>query len=161
MLYRLWEHKKFRFLCIGSFNSLCDLTILNSLVFVLHAPVWVANTVSVSFGITLSYFLNHFLVFRHHDRPNFKLFAKFFFITGIGVIALQTLIIYLTRPSYKKLILHTHMSNLIHLEDKISLNLAKLTAILVGLVWNYLFYSKIVFKSSIKKEDAEDSTVIV
>lgn len=146
MLHKLWEHKKFRFLCVGSFNSLCDIVTLNTLVFVAHAPVWVANAISVSFGITLSYFLNHLIVFRHHSRPNFKLYAKFFTVTGIGVIVLQTLIIYLTRPGYKSLVDGLHSASLTRLDSKISLNLAKVTAIIVGMAWNYMFYSKVIFK---------------
>ncbi|HEX4774500.1 MAG TPA: GtrA family protein [Candidatus Saccharimonadales bacterium] len=145
MINKLWEHKKIRFLCVGSFNSITDLLILNALVFIVGTPVWVANAISVSFGITLSYFLNHFIVFRHHHSPNFKSFAKFLLATGISVIALQTAIIYLVRPAYKALIQHTHTAALIHLETKLSLNLAKITAIFIGMGWNYMFYSHVIF----------------
>jgi putative flippase GtrA len=146
MLHKLWEYKKIRFLCVGSFNSLCDISTLNALVFLAHLPVWLANTISVSFGITLSYFLNHHLVFRHHNKPNIRLFLKFFAVTGIGVILLQTIVIYLTRPVFRRLIHDSHSLSLIRVESSISLNLAKVTAILVGLFWNYFFYSRIVFK---------------
>jgi putative flippase GtrA len=146
MLHKLWEYKKLRFICVGSFNSLCDISTLNALVFLVHLPVWLANTISVSFGITLSYFLNHHLVFRHHNRPNIKLFLKFFAVTGFGVILLQTLVIYLTRPVFRRLIHDTNALSLIRVENSISLNLAKITAIFIGLFWNYFFYSRIVFK---------------
>jgi putative flippase GtrA len=161
MLYKLWDYKKIRFLCVGSFNSLCDLAVLNSLVFGLHTPIWVANTFSVSFGITLSYFLNHFIVFRHEHGPNPKLFVKFFLITGSSVIVLQTVIIYLTRPVFRSLIQHTHALSLIRIEDKISLNLAKVTAILIGMVWNYILYSQVVFKKQPDDEEALETTSLV
>jgi putative flippase GtrA len=161
MLYKLWDHKKIRFLCVGSFNSLCDITILNTLVFTVHTPVWVANTISVSFGITLSYFLNHFIVFRYHHSPNTKLFTKFFLVTGTSVIAIQTLIIYLIRPMYQHLIAHLHYATVAQFEAKISLNLAKVTAILIGMFWNYLFYSRVVFKQLPKNEEAEEITRLV
>ncbi|HUD10546.1 MAG TPA: GtrA family protein [Candidatus Saccharimonadales bacterium] len=161
MLKKLWNYKKIRYLCVGSFNSLADLTILNTLVFVGHFPVWLANVVSVSVGITLSYFLNHFIVFRHEHSPNPKLFAKFFIATGIGVILIQTIVIYFTRPLYTHLIQHTHQLSLIKIESKVSLNLAKVTAILIGMVWNYMFYSRVVFKKSPVDSEAKDIAKIV
>lgn len=160
MLKKLWDYKKIRFLCIGSFNSIVDIAILNTLVFVGHLPVWVVNIFSVSVGITVSYFLNHFLVFRHQHRPNYRLFLRFFAVTGISIIVLQTIIIYLTRPLYSSLALNLHGINA-SLHAKISLNLAKITAILIGMVWNYLLYSKVVFKQIPEIIIAEEVTKIV
>jgi putative flippase GtrA len=151
MLKRLWDYKKIRFLCVGSFNSLVDITILNTLVYVGHLPVWVATVVSVSVGITISYFLNHFLVFRHQHSPSYSLFAKFFVVTGAGAIVLQIIIIYLTRPLYIDLARNFHSINA-SFQGKISLNLAKLTAILTGMVWNYLFYSRLIFRNKCDDE---------
>lgn len=152
MLYKIWEYKKIRFLCIGTFNSLCDLLILNALVFGLHFPIWVANTISVIITITLSYFLNHFIVFRRQHKPTSKLFVKFFLLTGMSAVILQDIVIYIMRPAYLKLIQHTSLFSTIHLENKISLNLAKITAILAGMTWNYLFYSRLVFKQAAQKD---------
>jgi putative flippase GtrA len=153
MLKKLWNYKKVRFLCVGCFNTLVDLTTLNTLVFAVHLPIWLSNTISVSFGITLSYFLNHIVVFRHHRGPNFKIFAKFFLATGASVVVLQTVIIYLTKPLYTKLIQHSHTVGLLHLESKLSLNAAKLTAVLIGMVWNYVLYSRVVFKNKLQDHD--------
>lgn len=160
MLKNLWKYKKIRFLCIGSINSLVDLTVLNTLVFVAHFPVWVANTVSVSAGITLSYFLNHYIVFRNEHGPNPKMFAKFFIVTGASVIFIQTFVIYLTRPSYTHLLRALNVTNSIKLEAKLSLNLAKITAILIGMVWNYLFYSRVIFRKNDVNKEAETITSI-
>jgi putative flippase GtrA len=154
MIKKLWDYKKIRFLCVGSFNALVDLTTLNTLVFVGHLPVWLANTISVTIGITISYFLNHFIVFRHGNKPNPKLFLKFFVITGIGVIVLQTAVIYLTRPMYTDLLRSIHSISP-SIRPKFSLNMAKITAILVGMFYNYLFYSKIVFKKKTLTETKE------
>jgi putative flippase GtrA len=157
MLKKLWDYKKIRFLCIGSFNSLTDITILNILVFAGHLPVWVVNAFSVSVGITISYFLNHFLVFRHQHKPNYKLFIKFFSVTGISIIVLQTFIIYLTRPLYNSFALGLHGISA-SFSAKISLNLAKITAILIGMVWNYLLYSRVVFKKTLEDVVTEELT---
>jgi putative flippase GtrA len=140
MLKSLWEHKKVRFVCAGTLNAVVDLSILNTLVFKFHFPVWLGNTIAVSVAITMSYFLNHRLVFRHNHNPSIKQYLKFFLVTGVGVIVTQTLIIYLTRATYNHL-LHTQIpafSN--NADSKLSLNLAKITAALIGIVWNYLFY---------------------
>jgi len=155
MLYKIWEYKKIRFLCIGTFNSLLDLSILNTLVFGFRFPIWAANTISVSVGITLSYFLNHFIVFRHAHRPTPGLFVQFFFLTGVSSVILQDAIVYLGKPVYQKLIQHVSLFSTVGVEDKISLNLAKITAILAGMTWNYLFYSRVVFKQLSDKKDAE------
>lgn len=115
---------------------------------------------SVSVGITLSYFLNHFIVFRHKHKPTKKLFAKFFVVTGFSVILIQTTVIYLTRPIYAHLIQSSSNATLLHDEKSITLNLAKLTAILVGMVWNYILYSKFVFKNAPVDEEAKAITSI-
>jgi putative flippase GtrA len=145
MLYKIWEYKKIRFLCIGTFNSLLDLSILNSLVFGLHFPIWVANSIAVSVSITFSYFLNHFIVFRYNHKPTAAQFVRFFLLTGISSVILQDVVIYVSRPIYTKLIQSTAILS-IHMESKLSLNVAKITAILVGMSWNYLFYTHVVFK---------------
>jgi putative flippase GtrA len=158
MIKKIWEYDKFRFICIGVFNTLFDLSILNTLVYVLHFPVWLANTISVSISISVSYFLNHYIVFRHDTKPNLRLYSKFFLITGICVIALQTIIIYLTKPEYLKFV--NNIISTRSYSSQIALNLAKLTAVLIGLGWNYFFYSKIVFKEKVDI-DARDSVSVV
>ena len=161
MLNKLWNYKKVRYLCVGSFNSLADLAVLNTLVFVAHSPVWVANLVSVSVGISFSYFLNHLIVFRHQASLSSKMFAKFFVVTGVSVIFVQTAVIYLTRPLYRHLVQSLHQASLIHIEAKLTLNMAKVTAILVGMVWNYTFYSRVIFRNKPIDPEAEEITSIV
>ena len=153
MLHRLFENKKIRFLCVGTFNTLLDLSILNFLVFVVHLPVWLSNIISVS----ISYFLNHMFVFRHHKSPNIKLFLKFFAITASGIIVIQTLVIYLTRPIYFKVLNNVFSTFTLSLDNRLSLNMAKLTAVLIGMSWNYILYSKLVFKKTIEQVEKLDT----
>jgi putative flippase GtrA len=148
MLKKIWDYKKIRFLCVGSFNSLLDLSILNVLVFGFHFPVWLGNALSVSVSISVSYLLNHFIVFRRKHDPNYRQFIVFFLITGIGIIAIQTTVIYLLTTPYNHLLLNHVNSISKNLDKKLSLNMAKITAILVGMTWNYILYSKIVFKKN-------------
>lgn len=146
MFKKAWEYKKFRFLCVGTFNTLLDFTILDLLVFGVGLPKWAANIISVSVAASMSYFLNHHLVFRHTQRPDLKGYLKFFIITVIGVAAIQTVIIYATQPIYIDLAKHVSAINKLGHRNQITLNLAKLTAIPFGMVWNYAMYSMFVFK---------------
>jgi len=153
MLNSLWEHKKVRFLCAGTTNAVVDLSILNTLVFEFHFPIWLGNTIAVSVAITMSYFLNHRIVFRHHHNPSLKQYLKFFLVTGVGVIITQTLIIYLTRATFYRL-LHIQIPAFSsNVDTKLSLNIAKLTAAVLGMVWNYILYTKIIFKKALPIDD--------
>jgi len=148
MLRKLWEHKKVRFACAGTLNAIVDLSILNTLVFKFNFPVWLGNAIAVAVAITLSYFLNHRIVFRHKHNPSARQYLKFFLVTGVGIIITQTLIIYVTRATYDSL-LHNHIPGLSNsMDDELSLNMAKVSAAIIGIVWNYLFYSRVIFKKS-------------
>lgn len=154
MLNTIWENKKVRFLCVGVFNTTVDLSILNLLVFAFNFPVWLANTFSISIAVSISYFLNHHIVFRHHNKRSAKMFVKFFLITGIGIIVIQTVVIELTRAFYLHLV-QRHVPSLnSNVDTKLSLNMAKVTGVIVGMVWNYVLYSKLVFKKPIHTEEA-------
>lgn len=156
MLKNLWEHKKVRFIFAGTTNAVIDLSILNVLVFNFQFPVWLGNTIAVSVAITSSYFLNHKIVFRHHHDPNARQFFKFFLITGVGVIITQTFIIYLTRTTFDHF-LHNHIPSFSDNADaKLSLNLAKISAAFIGIIWNYLFYSLVIFKKSPEYSEIKD-----
>lgn len=155
MIKKIWEYNKFRFICVGAFNTLLDLSILNTLVYVVHFPIWLSNTISVGTSVSLSYFLNHYIVFQQHNKPTIKQYLKFFFVTGISVILLQTLIIYLTKSTYLSLV-HSLINTRSH-NKQIALNLAKITAVLIGLIWNFFFYSKVIFKKDSKLIEEERS----
>jgi len=159
MIKKIWEYNKFRFFCVGVFNTLLDLSILNTLVFILHFPVWGANFISVSISVSISYFLNHRIVFRHHERPNFLQYVKFMLVTGTSVIVLQTVIIYLTKSLYLSLVNKILGAN--SHDIQIALNLSKITAVLLGLVWNFLFYSKVVFRNKASDVDEERSSSMI
>lgn len=148
MIKKPWNHKKIRFVCAGCINTLIDLSILNTLVFALHFPVWLGNTVSVGVSVTVSYFLNHYIVFRHHEKPNLMNYLKFFLVTGLSVIILQNIVIALTRPWYMHFLNSADISH--SLKVKLALNMAKITAVLVGMVWNFILYSRIVFVHKIE-----------
>ena len=155
----LWEKKTFRFLCIGSINTLIDLTILNGLVFLFGLSAVIANLISASISITLSYFFYRRFVFRQQQRPNLIQFVKFFIITGLSILAVQSLVIYLVTHllGTSQTVIYKMLSDLdiTGLSAKfVNLNTAKILAVIMGLGWNFIFYHKVVFKAHIEVEDA-------
>jgi putative flippase GtrA len=160
MLQKIWRAKLTRFVMVGIFNTCFDLSIFNSLVFFLKLPPLVANLISASIGISVSYFLNHYFVFRHKHPPSYARFFYFLTITGIGIVAVQSL----------SIILVTHLlgekdnfivSAVQHLNPSmtakyVNLNFAKLCAVLIAMWWNFCLYHFIVFK----KKDGDEITSI-
>ncbi len=154
VIKKLWANKVFRFATIGVINSLTDLTILNFLVFAFNLRVLYANLISASISITLSYFWNHYLVFRHKGQVSLKLFLKFFVITGFGILTIQTLVIYGIEHSIsiKQIMAVTNLSH--HISKVFWVDGAKIVAIIISMVWNFFLYTFAVFK-----EDKEEGIV--
>lgn len=154
MIKKLWGNKVFRFITIGVINTVTDITILSVLVFGFGLKEIIANIISASISITLSYFWNHYVVFRHHNKVTPKLFIKFFVITGFGVLGIQELIIYVIQHNIS---IHNVMNatNLSHTLSKIILDLGtKLLAVAVSMVWNFILYTQAIFK-----EEKEEGVV--
>jgi putative flippase GtrA len=152
MFQKIWEHKLVRFAAVGGFNTLLDLTILNILVLIVGLPTVVGNLISASICITISYFLYHRLVFRSKEPHSIKLFVHFFLVTGVGILVLQSLMIALvTHILGHKEIGVNHLLSFAHVHPLktsfINLNVAKLCAVAVGLVWNYCLYHFVIFKT--------------
>lgn len=145
MIKKVWSVQFTRFIAVGLFNTALDFTILNILVFVSGLNPIIANIISVCIGVSISYFLNHYVVFKKQEQPRFGSFATFFFITGLSVVLVQTVVIATMNPVY------THLADVflndksVSVQIKVGLNLAKATAVLIGLFWNYFLYSKFVF----------------
>ncbi len=152
MMRRLLNVKFVRFVCVGVFNTTLDFLILNILAFIVRFPVLVANVISVCFGVIVSYYLNHHFVFKHHKSPSVRSFVKFFIVTGASIVVVQTAIIAITTPLYSELMDRLTQTALnsrwIDYQHQIAVNLAKATAVLAGMFWNFALYSKVVFKES-------------
>jgi putative flippase GtrA len=159
MLKKLWSVKVTRFAAVGVFNTLFDLSMLNVLVFLGHLPTLLANLISASISISVSYFLNHNIVFRSHENHTPSRFAKFFAVTGVGILAIQTLVIYLVTHLLSR---QEHLVNDILRDMHITrlstkafdLNVAKLCAVAIALVWNFSIYHFVIFKKPYESPDA-------
>jgi len=152
MFRKIWGHKIVRFIAVGGFNTLLDLTILNILVLIVGLPTVIGNLISASICISLSYFLYHRLVFRSKEPHTIKLFLHFFLVTGVGILVIQSLVITLmTHILGHKNIGINHVLQLVHVHPLevsfINLNIAKLCAVAFGMVWNYCLYHFVIFKT--------------
>jgi len=107
--------------------------------------------------MAVSYFLNHHIVFRSKEKHSVMRFVHFFAVTGLVILAIQSLVIYLMTH----FLAHEHsavVSLLRHLHIALSakafdLNLAKLLAVLVAMIWNFLIYQFVILNKNSKQSD--------
>ncbi|HUD07474.1 MAG TPA: GtrA family protein [Candidatus Saccharimonadales bacterium] len=163
MLQKTWSHKPVRFVIVGLINTTIDFTILNILVVVCHLPIILSNIISVSISVSISYFLNNYIVFQGEHKISLKTYIKFFVVTGLSVIVVQGFLIYfLDTPAKNGINNLGHYFNgatgrflLLH-HKQLALNCAKTVAVVGGLFWNYILYTKAVFKHKTEEEATEE-----
>lgn len=133
----LLKHNKIRFGLVGIINTLVDFSALLILARVFGVPMVLANIISTSGALSLSYLLNKKAVFQSkgpHSRRQLVLF-----VTGtlIGLWMIQTMMI----------VLVTYLASLIAPQASVMIVLiaAKIIATISSLIWNYYWYSRIVF----------------
>ena len=131
------KHEKIRFGLVGLVNTAVDFILLNLLADFLGLQVVVANIISTTLAMLLSFGLNKKAVFRS-DGGTAKQFILFMTVTLGGLWLVQTTVLALVHG-----VLVDH-----GLSEFIALNIGKLIGICFGLVWNYLWYSRVVFKES-------------
>jgi putative flippase GtrA len=149
-----------KFTVVGIMNTVIDVVVLNFLVLVLlfktqiyifGFPFLVANFISVTLAMINSYFWNKYWTFEGGEKKD-RLYEviKFFFITVIGIYVINQIVFNLLNTYWlwpTHLVLNIfHAVGIIGLNNFISLNFAKLFAILASLVWNFIFYKIWVFK---------------
>ena len=136
-----------RFLIAGCFNTALDFVMLNLLTLWIGFSDLVGNSISVSLGVSISYLLNHYFVFRYPRRISLAKFAQFFAITGFSSLVLQNLVITAFELGFDT---DFGRSLLVFAEPGgrhfVALNTAKVAAVLVGLVWNFTLYRVLVFR---------------
>ena len=126
---------KFRFAIVGGANTALDFGILFFLTF-LGMDKIVANYFSTGLSLIFSFFANKSFTFKHKGGNAKKQFTLFLVITLIGLWVIQPLIIWGATTALEATITN----------DTVNLFVAKLIATFASLIWNYILYSKIVFK---------------
>ncbi len=128
---------KIRFIIVGGANTAIDFAILFLLVN-LGVNKIVANFVSTGVALIFSFFVNKSFTFKNTDKNAKKQFAIFLAVTLFGLWVIQPIVIWVS-----EMILDPYIAN-----ENITLFIAKLIATVASLVWNYLFYSRLVFKKA-------------
>lgn len=129
--------QKIRFGAVGAINTAVDFSILFALVTFLHVPSAVANMGSTSVALVCSFLLNKRAVFGDVSSSSLRQFIQFVAVTLFGLWVLQGAIL-VTVP--------TLIWMMFDVSDTVSLLLAKVIATSVTLVWNYSWYSRVVFR---------------
>lgn len=128
--------QKFRFAAVGGLNTCIDFGLLFFLSY-LGLNVIIANYVSTTIALTFSFFANKKYTFRVKGATRKREILLFFVFTGIGIWVLQPMVIAVVRH-------FAHSGSTAH---GLVLLFAKLVATAVSLVWNYISYSRFVFKA--------------
>lgn len=130
----LQKHEsKLRFGLIGVLNTAIDFGML-FLLSGLGLNKYVANTISTAVAFSFSFFANRTFTFRSKESMR-KQILPFLLVTLTGLWLLQPLVIWLMSLA------------LASLDATLALFIAKIVATLASLVWNYVLYSRFVFKS--------------
>jgi len=124
-----------RFLIVGGLNTALDFGILIGLT-LLGLDKIVANIISSTTAFVFSFFANKKYTFKTTDTNVAREMVLFVIVTLFGLWVLQTLVIWLTTP----------MTVAIFHNTSYALLASKLMATVVSMTWNYLLYSKLVFK---------------
>lgn len=133
------QSEKIRFGLVGAFNTVVDFTILFTLARLVGVPTVVANVISTSCALAVSYLLNKKAVFRDTDRTDHRQVVLFIVTTLVGLWGVQTLV--MLGVSVILPVVAPAIG-----DGSIALLIKKTIATLVSLVWNYLWYSRVVFR---------------
>ena len=131
--------EKIRFAIVGGFNTALDFIILFSLV-ALGLDKIPANYISTTTTMVISFFISK-------DKTSFRKFATFLAVTAFGLWVIQPIVILFV----SWLLAGTGWA------APVILFIAKLAATVASLIWNYLFYSRIVFKDTGSESPATKS----
>jgi len=134
-LGRVTQYEKMRFAFVGVINTAVDFGILFSLVNLAKMPSVTANVISTTAALIVSYSLNKRSVFANTDAHNPRQIILFVVVTLSGLWLLQNAVIFIVSGWLD-----------VFLAKNITLFTAKVLASLFSLTWNYLWYSRIIFK---------------
>lgn len=126
---------KIRFVIVGGTNTVLDFALL-FLFTNLGLHKIAANTLSTGIAFIFSFFANKQFTFKDSSKSTKKQFGLFALITLSGLWLLQPLIIWLSSD-----FLAPFTDN-----EQLTLFIAKIIATVASMIWNYILYSRVVFK---------------
>lgn len=130
------HRSKLSFGIIGLFNTGLDFALLLGLTLYVGLPKELANIISTFITFLISFALNRRFTFPKTSGNVWRQLVLFTIVTLFGLWVLQGIIIMFGTPPLIAL----------GLSPAIALIVSKLAATAVSLVWNYVLYSRIVFR---------------
>lgn len=124
-----------RFATVGGLGSITDLGVLNLMAFVLHLPILLANTISISVAILQNYWLHRRWTFANQEKDRVKVQLAKFAVTSLIGLVLSNLMLGPLVSLWTGVISEL-IDNFVLLET-LSTNMGKLTSIGIVLSWNY------------------------
>ena len=128
---------KLRFGLVGGFNTALDFGLLFLLTY-LGIPKITANICSTTTAFLFSFALNKNFTFRSTGGDLKRQLVLFTVITLFGLWVIQSIIITLVTPAIVTF----------GAPESMNLLVAKLIATVASLIWNYIFYARVVFKTT-------------
>ena len=133
---KLAGSQKVRFGLVGMINTFVDFAVLNILVGVAGLTLVPSNIASTTVAMFVSFGLNKKTVFKDSSGHRLRQIFLFFAATLTGIWLVQTSVMF---GAYQIL------DQLTTWHPALLLNISKVIGICVGLVWNYMWYSRVVF----------------
>ena len=127
--------RKLRFSLVSTISTAIDFAILLSLTGLLHIPLIGANFISTSTSFIFSFFASKKYAFKTPDHHIKHEAVKFVLVTLSGIWIIQPLLMWPLEPLIQSL----------GVRGALAVIIAKLIASLATFIWNYLFYTRIVF----------------
>jgi putative flippase GtrA len=127
--------QKATFAAVGVINTAIDFGILFTLKS-MGLPVIPSNIISTSAAFCFSFFANRKYTFKATNGNTKREFILFVVVTLFGLWVIQNVIIAAI----------TYLLSGLALPDTVTLFVAKIFAIIASLTWNYIWYSRVVFK---------------
>lgn len=129
--------QKIRYIIVGGFNTFLDFVLLFTFTW-LGVDKILANYFSTGIAMVFSFFANKSFTFKNTNPQAKKQFALFILVTVFGMWVIQPIVIWVVSFFIDPIITN----------ETISLFIAKLIATVASLIWNYLLYSSLVFKTN-------------
>lgn len=136
----LKNSQKLRFIAVGGINTAIDFGFL-FLLKMIGLPVVAANIGSTSLAFIFSFVANKKYTFKSSSKNVRRELVLFVLVTLTGLWLIQSSIIWLLM----------WLSSSSGYDESVRLLAAKLIATVASLTWNYVFYSKLVFKDKDEK----------
>lgn len=148
------------FAYIGLVNTLIDIILLNCLRIITNTPttnkkqIILLNIISASIVACFSFFMNRRFVFKAKDHAKNNRIIPFLIVTLFSIFVIQTTVITISLHHisgvsrfFMNIVQGAHLpvvnSATINFYDT---TISKLLATTASMIWNYLFYSKFIFK---------------